>query len=51
MGGLLPRIQAASSFVRADRTVSYAALIDVLGLVNRAGFGKVWLVAETDLSK
>ena len=38
-------------YVRGDRTVTYAALMDILGLVNRAGFGKVSLVAQADLSK
>ena len=38
-------------YVRGDRTVTYAALMDTLGLVNRAGFGKVSLVAQADLSK
>ena len=38
-------------YVRGDRTVTYAALMEVLGLVNHAGFGKVSLVAQADLSK
>ncbi len=38
-------------YVRGDRTVTYAALMEILGLVNRAGFGKVSLVAQADLSK
>jgi biopolymer transport protein ExbD len=38
-------------YVRGDRTVTYAELMDTLGLVNRAGFGKVSLVAQADLSK
>jgi biopolymer transport protein ExbD len=38
-------------YVRADRSVPYAALMDVLGLVNRAGFGKVSLVVQADSSK
>jgi biopolymer transport protein ExbD len=38
-------------YVRADRSVTYAELMDTLGLVNRSGFGKVSLVAEADLSK
>jgi biopolymer transport protein TolR len=32
-------------YVRGDRTISYAQLMDVLGEVNRAGFAKVTLVA------
>jgi biopolymer transport protein ExbD len=38
-------------YVRGDRTVTYAELMDALGLVNRAGFDKVSLVAQADLSK
>jgi biopolymer transport protein ExbD len=38
-------------YVRGDRTVTYADLMDALGLVNRAGFGKVSLVAQADLTK
>ena len=33
-------------YVRADKTVSYAQLMDMLSQVNRAGFAKVSLVAE-----
>ena len=33
-------------YVRSDRTVTYAQLMDMLGLVNNAGFSKVSLVAE-----
>jgi biopolymer transport protein ExbD len=33
-------------YVRGDRTISYARLMDVLGLVNSAGFAKVSLLAE-----
>jgi biopolymer transport protein ExbD len=32
--------------VRGDRTISYARLMDALGLVNGAGFAKVSLLAE-----
>jgi biopolymer transport protein ExbD len=32
--------------VRGDRTISYAQLMDALGLVNTAGFTKVSLLAE-----
>jgi len=38
-------------YVRGDRSVTYAELMDILGLVNHAGFGKVSLVAQADLSK
>jgi biopolymer transport protein ExbD len=33
-------------YVRGDRTITYAALMDLLGEVNHAGFAKVSLVAE-----
>lgn len=33
-------------YVRGDRTISYARLMDTLGLVNTAGFTKVSLLAE-----
>ncbi len=33
-------------YVRGDRTISYARLMDMLGLVNTAGFTKVSLLAE-----
>src|SRR5438445_5118002 len=33
-------------YVRGDRTISYARLMDALGLVNTAGFTKVSLLAE-----
>jgi biopolymer transport protein ExbD len=38
-------------YVRGDRTVSYAQLMDVLSEVNRAGFVKVTLVAAAAGSK
>ena len=33
-------------YVRGDRTILYAQLMDALGLVSRAGFTKVSLLAE-----
>jgi biopolymer transport protein TolR len=33
-------------YVRGDRTISYARLMDALGLVSTAGFTKVSLLAE-----
>ena len=33
-------------YVRGDRTISYARLMDMLGVVNAAGFTKVSLLAE-----
>jgi TolR protein len=38
-------------YVRGDQTISYAQLMDVLGMVNRAGFSKVSLVAEAIVSE
>ena len=38
-------------YVRGDQTISYAQLMDALGMVNRAGFAKVSLVAEATGSK
>ena len=38
-------------YVRGDQTISYAQLMDALGVVNRAGFSKVSLVAEATGSK
>jgi biopolymer transport protein ExbD len=33
-------------YVRGDRTITYERLMDVLGLVSRAGFAKVSLLAD-----
>jgi biopolymer transport protein TolR len=38
-------------YVRGDRTNTYAQLMDTLGLVNRAGFSKVSLIAEAAIPK
>ena len=38
-------------FVRGDKTISYTQLMEMLSQVNRAGFGKVSLVAEASGSK
>ena len=38
-------------YVRGDQTISYAQLMDTLGIVNRAGFAKVSLIAEAAGSK
>ena len=38
-------------YVRGDKTITYAQLMDMLGQVNRAGFAKVSLVAEASGSK
>ena len=57
-GDLEPRLAALAAedpkrivFVRGDKTISYAQLMDMLSQVNRAGFGKVSLVAEASGSK
>ena len=38
-------------YVRGDRTITYAQLMDMLSQVNRAGFGKVSLVAAASTAK
>jgi len=38
-------------YVRGDQTISYAQLMETLGVVNRAGFARVSLVAEAAGSK
>jgi TolR protein len=38
-------------YVRSDRTNTYAQVMDALGLVNRAGFSKVSLIAEAAASR
>jgi biopolymer transport protein ExbD len=38
-------------FVRGDKTITYAQLMDMLSQVNRAGFLKVSLIAEASGSK
>jgi len=50
---LVPRLQAitnnnptASIYVRGDRAINYGRVLEVMGLINAAGFTKVSLVAE-----
>jgi biopolymer transport protein TolR len=50
---LKPRLDALSAedpsrivYVRGDREIPYARVMDLLGLVNKAGFSKVSLLAE-----
>jgi biopolymer transport protein ExbD len=38
-------------YVRGDKTITYAQLMDMLGQVNRAGFAKVSLVAAASGAK
>jgi biopolymer transport protein TolR len=49
---LVPRLTAISNgafdrriFVRGDRSINYGRVMEVMGLVNAAGFTKVALVA------
>ena len=57
-GGLAERLAGLAAedptrivYVRGDQTISYTQLMEALGLVNRAGFSKVTLVAEAAGSK
>ena len=57
-GGLAGRLAGLAAedptrivYVRGDQTISYTQLMEALGLVNRAGFSKVTLVAEAAGSK
>ena len=50
---LKPRLDALAAedparivYVRGDREIPYARVMDLLGLVNKAGFSKVSLLAE-----
>ena len=50
---LVPRLQAISGsnpdttiYVRGDRSVNYGRVLEVMGLINGAGFTKVALVSE-----
>ena len=38
-------------YVRGDKTITYAQLMDMLSRVSRAGFAKVSLVAEASVAK
>ena len=53
---LVPRLRALSQvnadlriFVRGDRAINYGRVMQVMGMVSRAGFSKVALVAEAPL--
>ena len=46
LAGLAAEDPTRIVYVRGDQTISYAQLMDTLGIVNRAGFAKVSLVAE-----
>jgi len=50
---LLPRLQTllnqdadAAVYVRGDRSLPYGQIMELIGLVNRAGFPRVSLIAE-----
>jgi biopolymer transport protein ExbD len=49
--GLAAEDRSRIVYVRSDRTNTYAQLMEVLGIVNRAGFAKVSLVAEAAAAK
>ena len=51
LSGLAAEDPTRIVYVRGDKTISYAQLMDALGMVNRAGFAKVSLVAEAVVSK
>jgi biopolymer transport protein ExbD len=51
LSGLAAEDPTRIVYVRGDQTISYAQMMDALGIVNRAGFVKVSLVAEAAVSK
>jgi biopolymer transport protein ExbD len=51
LSGLAAEDPTRIVYVRGDKTITYAQLMDALGVVNRAGFLKVSLVAEAIGSK
>ena len=51
LSGLAAEDPTRIVYVRGDRTISYAQLMEALGMVNRAGFVKVSLIAEAAGSK
>jgi biopolymer transport protein ExbD len=51
LSGLAAEDPTRIVYVRGDQTISYTQLMEALGLVNRAGFSKVTLVAEAAGSK
>jgi biopolymer transport protein ExbD len=46
LSGLAAEDPARIVYVRGDQAITYTQLMETLGLVNRAGFAKVSLVAE-----
>ena len=51
LSGLAAEDPTRIVYVRGDQTINYAQLMEALGVVNRAGFTKVSLVAEAAGSK
>ena len=51
LAGLAAEDPTRIVYVRGDQTITYTQLMEALGLVNRAGFLKVTLVAEAAGSK
>ena len=51
LSGLAAEDPTRIVYVRGDKMISYAQLMDALGMVNRAGFAKVSLVAAAAVSK
>jgi biopolymer transport protein TolR len=51
LSGLAAEDPTRIVYVRGDQTISYAQLMEALGMVNRAGFIKVSLIAEAAGSK
>jgi biopolymer transport protein ExbD len=51
LSGLAAEDPTRIVYVRGDQTISYAQLMEALGMVNRAGFAKVSLIAEATGSK
>ena len=57
LDGLIPRLDAITGrnpsvriFMRADQTVSYGQVMQVMGQINRAGYRKVALLTKSDVS-
>ena len=51
LSGLAAEDPTRIVYVRGDQTISYAQLMEALGMVNRAGFARVSLIAEAAGSK
>jgi len=51
LSGLAAEDPSRIVYVRGDQAISYAQLMEVLEVVNRAGFAKVSLIAEAAGSK